>query len=78
MSNTDEARRTYEVSGMTCEHCTAAVRESVSAIPGARDVTVDLASGLLTISGEDFDDGAICTAVEHAGYALVHSTTTST
>ncbi len=78
MSKMDEARRTYEVSGMTCEHCTAAVRESVSVIPGARDVTVDLASGLLTISGEGFDDGAVGTAVEHAGYAVVHSTTTRT
>lgn len=33
MSNTDEARRTYEVSGMTCEHCAAAARENVSEIP---------------------------------------------
>jgi copper chaperone len=77
MSNADETRRTYEVAGMTCEHCTAAVRESVGEIPGVRDVTVDLARGLLTIDGEGVEDSAVSTAVQDAGYALIHSTATS-
>jgi copper chaperone len=53
------------------------VRESVSEIPGVRDVTVDLASGLLTIDGEGVEDSAVSTAVQDAGYALIHSTATS-
>ena len=36
---------TYTVSGMTCEHCAASVKEEISAIPGVESVTVDLESG---------------------------------
>ena len=34
---------TYAVIGMTCDHCTRAVRAEVSAIDGVSDVDVDLA-----------------------------------
>ena len=32
------SRATYAVRGMTCEHCRAAVREEVGAIPGVTAV----------------------------------------
>jgi copper chaperone CopZ len=32
----------YEVRGMTCGHCAAAVTQEVSRIPGVSDVHVDL------------------------------------
>lgn len=49
---------TYQVSGMTCEHCVKAVTQEVSAIPGVTGVNVDLASGKLTVASDapvDFD-----------------------
>jgi len=61
--------RTYTVAGMTCAHCAAAVTESVSAIPGASEVRVDLDSGRLELHGEVADD-AVRDAVEEAGYSL--------
>jgi copper chaperone CopZ len=72
MSQTDprnEARE-YSVQGMTCAHCVTSVREEVSAVTGVRAVDVDLASGRLTVTGEQLDDRAIGAAVEEAGYEV--------
>ena len=40
----------YLVKGMTCGHCVNSVSTEVSAIPGVNEVTVDLASGEVTVS----------------------------
>jgi copper chaperone CopZ len=63
-------RHTYQVIGMTCEHCVAAVRAEVGKLPGVSAVEVDLADGELTVSGE-VRDAAVRDAVEMAGYSLV-------
>ncbi|MFT3876089.1 MAG: heavy metal-associated domain-containing protein [Propioniciclava sp.] len=58
----------YTVTGMTCSHCTSAVTEEVSAIPGVTGVEVDLDSGALTVTSDapvDFD--RIVEAVAEAG-----------
>ncbi len=61
----------WTVTGMTCQHCVASVTEEVSEVPGVERVTVDLASGLLTVtSDEPVDDTAIRAAVEEAGYRV--------
>ena len=60
----------YNVEGMTCAHCVAAVTQSVSEVPGAEDVHVDLDSGVLALRGEAIDDDAVRAAVEEAGYSL--------
>lgn len=62
---------TYNVVGMSCEHCVASVNEEVSQVQGVRDVEVDLGSGRLAVTGEGFSDGAIVAAVDEAGYELV-------
>ncbi|AEW92585.1 MULTISPECIES: heavy-metal-associated domain-containing protein [Streptomycetaceae] len=61
----------YAVSGMTCEHCRAAVTREVSAVPGVRDVAVDLVAGTVTVTAADGpDDARVRAAVEEAGYEL--------
>ena len=63
---------TFTVSGMTCSHCVNAVTEEVAKIPGVTDVSVDLASGAVTIASESgVDERAVEAAVDEAGYALV-------
>jgi len=62
--------RSYTVVGMTCGHCVASVREEVAEVSGVRAVDVDLAGGGLVVSGAGFDDQAVKTAVEEAGYRL--------
>jgi copper ion binding protein len=63
-------RTTYAVLGMTCEHCRAAVREEVGAVPGVAAVEVDLSAGVVTVEGEDVSPAAIAAAVEEAGYEV--------
>lgn len=61
----------YTVVGMTCEHCVASVTEEVSALPGVTAVSVDLASGALSVdSDEPVPGDAVRAAVEEAGYSL--------
>lgn len=62
--------RSYEVKGMSCEHCVASVREEVSEIDGVSRVEVDLASGRVVVSGEQLSDDAVKSAVDDAGYVL--------
>ncbi len=58
----------YEVTGMTCGHCQAAVEAEVGAVAGVTGVHVDLASGRVEVQG-DADDAAVRAAIEEAGYA---------
>jgi copper chaperone CopZ len=54
---------------MTCGHCVAAVTREVSAVPGVTEVSVDLASGLVSVSGAA-DDAAVRAAIDEAGYEV--------
>lgn len=59
------------VTGMTCAHCAASVREEIGEIAGVREVDVDVASGTVTIDSDTpVDAAAIRSAVEEAGYRL--------
>ena len=62
---------TYEVTGMTCQHCVLSVTEEVSAVAGVTDVQVDLAAGTVTVEGEGVSDEAVAAAVDEAGYEVV-------
>jgi copper chaperone len=62
---------TLTVTGMTCGHCAASVREEVSSIDGVTGVDVDVSTGRLTIdSVRELDAQVIKNAVEEAGYQL--------
>jgi copper chaperone CopZ len=63
---------TFTVTGMTCAHCQRAVTEEISGIDGVESVTVDLASGTVTVTAsQPVDRADIASAVDEAGYALV-------
>ena len=65
------ADRTYLVTGMTCEHCVRAVTDELAALPGVREVRVDLAAGTATVSSADpLPDEMVRAAVDEAGYEL--------
>jgi len=59
-----------KVEGMDCEHCVETVTGAVSALPGADDVKVDLASGEVRVSG-DVSREAAAKAIEAKGYDVV-------
>lgn len=65
------ATSTYTVTGMTCGHCVASVREEVGELRGVRDVAVDLPTGAVTATSDTpVDDPDVRAAVEEAGYQL--------
>jgi len=69
-ANIDETRD-YAVAGMTCTHCASSVREEVAGLPAVHAVDVDVAAGLLTVTGSGLDDDEIRAAVAGAGYGVV-------
>ncbi len=63
----------YQVSGMTCDHCVAAITEEVGALDGVTGVEVDLAAGDLTVhSSRVVSTDDVAAALAQAGYDLVH------
>lgn len=58
------------ISGMTCNHCRAAVTQALTKVAGVTHVTVDLASGRATIqSTPELPAAELITAVESQGYS---------
>lgn len=65
----------FRVSGMTCDHCVAAVTAELSALPGVAGVRIDLVPGdvseVSVDSAQPLDAAAVRAAVDEAGYELV-------
>ncbi len=62
---------TWTVTGMTCGHCAASVREEVSEIAGVESVDVSVETGAVVVtSAEPVTREAVEAAVTEAGYAL--------
>jgi copper chaperone len=62
---------TYDVVGMTCDHCARAVTSEVSTVEGVTDVQVDVAAGRVRVTADQaVPVGSLRSAVEEAGYAL--------
>ena len=56
---------------MTCDHCVSAVTQELSDITGVTKVSIDLASGQVTVESDAaLDQAAVAAAVDEAGYAL--------
>ena len=64
-------QQTFHVTGMTCGHCVAAVKEEVGAIADVTDVAVDLTEGRVTVgSHREVTAAELAAAVDEAGYQL--------
>ncbi|MEI7618207.1 MAG: heavy-metal-associated domain-containing protein [Actinomycetota bacterium] len=61
----------FTVPGMTCGHCEAAVKGEISKLDGVTDVTVDLGTKVVVVSGADLDQASIFAAVDEAGFEPV-------
>ncbi|HTZ27245.1 MAG TPA: heavy-metal-associated domain-containing protein [Streptosporangiaceae bacterium] len=62
---------TYEVTGMSCEHCVNAVTIELSGLDGVSAVTVDLVPGgssrITVASDSPLPDDAVSAALDEAG-----------
>lgn len=69
------SQSTYAVTGMTCDHCVASVKQEIGTIAGVRSVDVALVKGgesTVTVTSEaPLADTDVRTAVDEAGYELV-------
>jgi copper chaperone len=67
--------KTYSVAGMTCGHCTSAVTEELTKLPGVQEVTIDLVAGgtsaVHVVSETTLEESKVREAVDEAGYELV-------
>ncbi|MCD2146994.1 heavy-metal-associated domain-containing protein [Gordonia paraffinivorans] len=61
----------YTVTGMTCGHCAASVREEIEEIAGVTSVDVSVETGAVRVVSEhEIPREEIEKAVTEAGYAL--------
>ncbi len=64
-------KQAIEVTGMTCQNCARHVKEALEALPGLRNVEVDLAHHSAHFESEGaVDREKIAAALDEAGYAL--------
>ncbi len=67
-------KTTYQVGGMTCGHCVAAVKEELSGLDGVTDVDVELVAGgvspVIVTTDQPLDEEKVRAAVDEAGYEL--------
>lgn len=61
---------TYKVQGMTCGHCVSTVKAAAGSVPGVQAVEVDLATGILTVTGTP-SEHAVAQAISKSGYDVV-------
>ena len=63
--------QTYQVTGMSCEHCVRAVTGELSGLDGVREVTVELVPGgwsAVTVTSEEpLPRNAVAAALDEAG-----------
>lgn len=60
---------TYDVQGMTCDHCVRSVTEEIGEVDGVTAVEVSLADGTAVVAG-DADPEAVRAAVTEAGFEV--------
>ncbi|MBR5379810.1 MAG: heavy metal translocating P-type ATPase [Clostridia bacterium] len=58
----------YTVTGMSCAACSARVEKAVKALDGAKDVSVNLLTGSMTLESDTLTDDEVVKAVTDAGY----------
>lgn len=59
----------FQVTGMSCGHCEAAVRSEVAKLPGVGGIEVSAQTGRLTVTSDaPLVDADVIAAVDEAGY----------
>jgi len=59
----------FQVSGMTCDGCAAAIRRAIGRVDQAARVEIDVPSGRVDVEGA-VESGAFAKAIEAAGFGV--------
>ncbi|MBD3376756.1 hypothetical protein GF406_17095 [candidate division KSB1 bacterium] len=64
---------TLKIEGMTCQHCSARLRQSLSNVQGVQSVDIDLAKGYANVEYDEsmVNQAALGKAVEMVGYKVM-------
>jgi len=65
--------KTIWVGGMTCNHCKANVENSIKSAEGVEEVSVDLTTGKVNITGKSINLDKIKSEIESIGYTIVNN-----
>lgn len=63
-------KKIINISNMTCEHCSAHVKEALENLNEVCDVKVSLFRKRAVVEGENLSDDILKNAVETAGYTV--------
>ncbi len=66
----DRHAETFEIEGMTCDHCVRAVREALESVSGAIVETVDIGQAHVD-AGPEATRAMLADAITEAGYSVV-------
>jgi copper chaperone len=61
--------RTYDVPGISCGHCKAAIEAEVAKVPGVERVEVTVEDRTVVVEGSAGDE-AVRAAIDEAGYEV--------
>lgn len=60
----------FEVTGMTCNHCKTTVEDALNNLPGIKDVSSDIRTGIVTIQSDNPDPVSIEEKLKPLGYGF--------
>lgn len=61
--------RTFDVPGISCGHCKAAIEGALDGLDGVESATVDIDSRTVLVAGTATDE-AVTAAIDEAGYEV--------
>lgn len=61
----------FEVKNVKCNGCAGNIRQNISKLPGVTEVTVEIASGRVTVTGEALVRADIAARLGSLGYPVV-------
>jgi copper chaperone CopZ len=65
--NSENQTTEIKVTGMSCEHCVAAVGKAARSVSGVAEALVDLQAGTVKVQGA-FERAQVVEAIKAAGY----------
>ncbi len=68
-SDNSPEKATFQISGMTCDHCVQSVKRTLREYEGVESVEIDRRTGAAVIHGTDFNVRTLRDAVEQLGYS---------
>ncbi len=63
--------QTFDIKGMTCQHCVAAVSAAVTQVDPGASTEIDLATGKLVVSNESAPEDVLLAAIAAEGYEAI-------